>query len=151
MHHIWNFSCFLCGNLSTDILENIWNSLYFPSKNKMRNFWDEIWIYFHFSYENQGTDFLTWHINCIYFRYENLSSDFLHEIWNFLCFKYGNLTLDMLLWNTQSLYFLYACGPWFCSIICVICYMSHRNILVQVFPHEIWNSLYFPYQNMRTG
>ena len=83
-HHIWNFSCFVCGNLSPDILENIWNSLYFPSKNKMRNFWDEIWIFAHFSYENQGTDFLTWQMNCVYFRHENRSSDFLHEIWNFL-------------------------------------------------------------------
>ena len=60
------------------------NSLYFPSKNKMRNFWDEIWIFANFSYENWGTDFLTWHMNSVYFRYENLSSDFfLHEIWNF--------------------------------------------------------------------
>ena len=29
--------------------------------------------------------------------------------------------------------------------------MSHRNIVVEISPHEIWDFMYFPYQNMRTG
>ena len=81
-HHIWNFSHFLCGNLRPDSLENIWNSLYFPSKNKM-NFWDEKWIFAHFSYENQGTYFLTWHMNSVYFRLKIWVQNVLHDIWNF--------------------------------------------------------------------
>ena len=92
---------------------------------------------------------------------------FMHGICNFLCFTYENMGAEFSMWNTKSAFHFWksSCiflvmihGLWDVTHLDVcahfflheygIVYISHRTIWAYIFLLEVWDFIYFPYENL---
>lgn len=90
-------------------------------------------------YEKHGTR---------YFTYEYIHVIFLYEIWNSLYFTCGDLSTNIPKQKWKSIYIIWTSVHTFSYMKFGILHISHMKTWVLIFPHEIWNFVYFTYEHL---